>query len=232
MKIYAIGDLHLSTKVQKPMDIFGEGWDNHFQRIETDWLSKVNSNDIVLIPGDISWGMYLEEAQADLDLISKLPGIKIFIRGNHDYWWNSITAVRNILKDNNYALQNDAIRLDDKVVICGTRGWTVPEKENQHKTPDDEKIYKRELIRLELALQDLDKKRKEGDISIVMLHFPPFNAKMLPSDFTRLCEKYKIDYVVYGHLHGKNCRCKLKLIQHNLLAYKLRPNSVQTHRSL
>ena len=190
MALWAISDLHLSFGVKdKPMNIFGESWTNYEEKIKTNWTNLIKENDTIILAGDFSWGMYLEEAQADLDLISKLPGIKIFIRGNHDYWWNSITAVRNILKDNNYALQNDAIRLDDKVVICGTRGWTVPEKENQHKTPDDEKIYKRELIRLELALQDLDKKRKEGDISIVMLHFPPFNAKNATKRFYKTMRK-------------------------------------------
>lgn len=213
MKIFAIGDLHLSTNVEKPMDIFGPGWENHFERICNDWNEKVSENDLVLIPGDISWGMYLEEAQADLDLIASLKGKKIITRGNHDYWWKSITAVRSALKPNLYALQNDAIRFDG-VVVCGTRGWTVPEKD--FKNEEDEKIYKRELIRLELGLQALEKLYVEGDKRIVMIHYPPFNAKMLPSDFTRLCEKYKIDYVVYGHLHGKNCRCKLKLVQNNV----------------
>ncbi|MBO5103385.1 MAG: metallophosphoesterase [Clostridia bacterium] len=215
MKIFAIGDLHLSTTVQKPMDIFGPGWENHFERIKQDWLKKVTPDDLVLIPGDISWGMYVEEAKPDIDIVSSLPGKIIFTRGNHDYWWKSITAVRSILSEDRYALQNDAIRFDG-VVICGTRGWTVPEKTGVFKSSEDETIYKRELIRLELALQDLTKKRQDGDVAIVMLHYPPFNAKMYPSDFTRLCEKYKVDYVVYGHLHGKNCRCKLELIQNNI----------------
>lgn len=213
MKIFAIGDLHLSTNVEKPMNIFGPGWENHFERICADWAEKVSEDDLVLIPGDISWGMYLEEAQADLDLIAKLKGKKIITRGNHDYWWKSITAVRGALKPNLYALQNDAMRFDG-VVVCGTRGWTVPEK--NFKNEEDEKIYKRELIRLELGLQAMEKLYQQGDKKIVMIHYPPFNAKMLPSDFTRLCEKYKVDTVVYGHLHGKNCRCKLELVQNGI----------------
>lgn len=215
MKIYAIGDLHLSTAVDKPMDIFGPGWENHFERIEADWRKKVGEDDLVLVPGDISWGMYPKEAKPDLDLVSRLPGKIIFTRGNHDYWWKSITCVRALLDENRFALQNDAIRFDG-VVICGTRGWAVPEIEGKFKDAEDEKIFKREVIRLELALQDLSKKRKTGDKAIVMIHYPPFNAKMLPSEFTRLCEKYDVDYVVYGHLHGKNCRCKLRLVQNGI----------------
>ena len=213
MKVFAIGDTHLSTKVTKPMDIFGAGWENHFERICADWESKVTDDDLVLIPGDISWGMRLDEAVPDLDLIAALKGKKIITRGNHDYWWQSITAVRSALKPNMYALQNDAIRFDG-VVVCGTRGWTVPEK--NFKDAEDEKIYKRELIRLELGLQAMDKLYQEGDKKIVMIHYPPFNAKMTPSDFTRLCEKYKVDFVVYGHLHGKNCRVQHELTQNGI----------------
>lgn len=213
MKIFAIGDTHLSTNVKKPMDIFGPGWENHFERICADWNEKVDDDDLVLIPGDISWGMTMSEAQADLDLISNLKGTKIITRGNHDYWWSSVTAVRSALKNRTFALQNDAIRFDG-VVICGTRGWTVPEKD--FKDSQDEKIYKRELIRLELGLQAMEKLYKDGDKKIVMIHYPPFNAKMYPSEFTRLCEKYAVDYVVYGHLHGKNCRCKLELVQNGI----------------
>ncbi len=215
MKIFAIGDLHLSTAVDKPMDIFGPGWENHFERIQTDWLAKVTDNDLVLVPGDISWGMYAQEAKPDLDLVSRLPGKIIFTRGNHDYWWKSISAVRALLNEGRYALQNDAIRFDG-VVICGTRGWAVPEVEGKFKDAEDEKIFKREVIRLELALKDMQRLREAGDKAIVMIHYPPFNAKMLPSEFTRLCEKYNVDYVVYGHLHGKNCRCKLRMVQNGV----------------
>ncbi len=213
MKVFAIGDTHLSTTVEKPMDIFGPGWENHFERICADWNERVAEDDLVLIPGDISWGMQLEEAVPDLDLIAALKGKKIITRGNHDYWWKSITAVRSVLKPNMYALQNDAIRFEG-VVVCGTRGWTVPEK--NFKDADDEKIYKRELIRLELGLQAMDKLYNPGDKKIVMIHYPPFNAKMQPSDFTRLCEQYGVNYVVYGHLHGKNCRVKHELIQNDI----------------
>ena len=215
MKVFAIGDTHLSSVVKKPMDIFGPGWDNHFDRIVADWNKKVSESDLVLIPGDISWAMYLNEAKPDLDLIANLKGKKIITRGNHDYWWKSITAVRGALKENMFALQNDAIRFDG-IVVCGTRGWTVPETDGDFKDAEDEKIFNRELIRLELGLKSLDEIALPSDKRVVMIHYPPFNAKMLPSPFTRLCEKYKIDYVVYGHLHGKHCRIKHEIEQNGV----------------
>ncbi|MBR4271033.1 MAG: metallophosphoesterase [Clostridia bacterium] len=215
MKVFAIGDTHLSSVVAKPMDIFGPGWDNHFERIKEDWNKKVSKDDLVLIPGDISWGMYLEEAEPDLKLLGALKGKKIITRGNHDYWWKSITAVRGALPKDMFALQNDAIRFDG-VAICGTRGWTVPEEDGKFENAEDEKIFKRELIRLELGLQNMDKLALPTDKRVVMIHYPPFNAKMLPSPFTRLCEKYKVDFVVYGHLHGKHCRIKHEIEQNGI----------------
>lgn len=206
MKIFAISDTHLSSVVEKPMDIFGPGWEDHFDRIVEDWKQKVGKDDLVLLAGDISWGMYLEEAKPDLDLIGNLPGKKVILRGNHDYWWKSITAVRNILPKNMFAVQNDCLRFDD-ILVCGSRGWTVPETD--FKTEEDEKIFKRELIRLELSLSEMQKQRKEGDFVVVMTHYPPFNSKMNGSEVTNLIEKYNPDCVVYGHLHGKNCRIKL-----------------------
>lgn len=219
MKVFSIGDLHLDSVVDKPMDVFGPGWEDHFDRIKTDWLKKVKENDLVLIPGDISWGMRESEAKPDLDLIASLPGIKIITRGNHDYWWNSISKVRALLGENFYALQNDALRIEN-VVVCGTRGWMVPNVAGEFKDEDDKKIYLRELIRIEMALKDLQKKRKEGDFAVAMIHYPPFNAKLNDSDYTMLFEQYKVDVVVYGHLHGKNCRA-CKFVEKNGVKYYL-----------
>ena len=206
MRVFAISDLHLSTVADKPMDIFGPGWEDHFERITKDWRKKVTEDDLVIVAGDISWGMYLEEAKPDLDLIGTLPGKIVLLKGNHDYWWKSITAVRNALPQNMFAVQNDCIRFDN-ILVCGTRGWTVPE--TTFKSNEDEKIFKRELIRLELSLKEMQKNRKEDDFVIVMTHYPPFNSKMNSSEVTDLIEKYKPDCVIYGHLHGKNCRVKL-----------------------
>lgn len=208
MKIFAISDTHLSSVVEKPMDIFGPGWDDHFERICEDWKQKVSEDDLVLIAGDISWGMYLEEAKPDLDLIGKLPGKKVILRGNHDYWWKSISQVRSICPPDMFAVQNDCLRFGS-VLVCGSRGWTVPEQD--FKTEEDEKIFKRELIRLDLSLQDMQSKRKENDFVVVMTHYPPFNSKMGESEVTKIIEKYNPNCVIYGHLHGKNCRVKLTL---------------------
>lgn len=235
MKIFAISDLHLSENCNKPMNIFGEQWEGHFEKIKADWLKKVSENDVVLISGDISWAMKLEESEADLNLLGALPGTKIIIRGNHDYWWQSISGVRNILPKSVIALQNDSVSIGD-YIICGTRGWTVPEK-NSNPSEQDQKIFKRELLRLELSLKNAynlinySGKGKIKSLSemgetqlnkklIVMLHYPPFNSSFDGSEFTSLLEKYKVSSVVYGHLHGKASRAKM-VYQKNGVNYYL-----------
>ncbi len=200
MKIYAISDLHLSVNNPKPMDIFGPVWEGYLDKIIDDWKEKVAEEDIVLLAGDFSWAMKLEETKRDFELLSNLPGKKILIRGNHDYWWKSISAVRNILPKNFYAIQNDAIKFEN-VIICGTRGWTVPEK-NTEQTAENKKIYDREVIRLELTLQSAEILRTNDEELICMLHYPPTNFSKLDSDFTKLIEKYNVNKVVFGHLHG------------------------------
>ena len=218
MKIFAISDLHLSINNPKPMDIFGPKWDNYVEILSENWQKNISDDDLVLVSGDISWAMYLEDAVADLQFIRKLNGKIVFIRGNHDYWWKSISAVRSKLPENMYALQNDSLQFDN-IIICGTRGWTVPENET-HKTPDDEKIYKRELIRLKLALENAKAKRKNNEKLICMLHYPPFNSKRQDSDFTKLLEEYNVNYVVYGHLHGNDCRAEI-ITEKNGITYHL-----------
>ena len=151
MKIYAISDLHLSTSCDKPMDIFGGNWEGYTEKIIENWTSKITDDDLVLIAGDISWAMRLEETKTDFEWIDKLPVKKINIKGNHEYWWKSISAVREALPESIMAIQNDSIKIGDKI-ICGTRGWTVPE-ENKEFLPEDEKIYKREVERLKLTLK-------------------------------------------------------------------------------
>ena len=201
MKVFAISDLHLSINNPKPMDIFGPVWDGYLDKIFSDWKEKVSEEDLVLLAGDFSWAMKIEETKEDFNLLKDLPGKKVIIRGNHDYWWKSISAVRAILPPNFYAVQNDALKFDN-IIVCGTRGWMVPEK-NVIMTPENKKIYDREIIRLELTLQSAEKLRKEGDKVICMIHYPPTNFARDDSDFTSLIEKYKVDYVVFGHIHGK-----------------------------
>ncbi len=219
MRVYAISDLHLSINSPKPMDIFGENWDNYVEKIVKSWNRKVKADDIVLISGDISWAMHLKDAKLDIDFISKLKGNKVIIRGNHDYWWHSLSALRAILPDNFYAVQNDAIKIG-KYIICGSRGWTAPD-DNKFKTAEDEKLYKREVIRMELSLKMADELRGHDDTVIVMTHFPPFNAKFQSNDMTKLFEKYCVDKVVYGHLHTSDHRHKLKYTKNKIQYYQV-----------
>ena len=200
MKIFAISDLHLSNSCDKPMDIFGGNWEGYTDKIIENWKAKVSEEDVVLIAGDISWAMKLDEAKADLEWIDNLPGKKIIIKGNHEYWWKSISSVREILPQSVMAIQNDSVRLGD-YVFCGTRGWTVPEKDKELE-PEDLKIYKREIERLKLTLMHANNLRRKGDKLIVMIHFPPFNMDKEKSGFIELFENYSVDVVVFGHLHG------------------------------
>ncbi len=205
MKVFAISDLHLSLNNPKPMDIFGPTWEGYIDKIFSDWRAKVTDEDIVLLAGDFSWAMRIEESVADFRLLENLPGKKVIIRGNHDYWWKSISAVRAILPENFYAVQNDAVKFGN-VIICGTRGWSVPER-GATQSEEDEKIFKREVIRLELTLQAAEKIRAEGDSVVCMIHYPPMNFSRDDSPMTELIEKYKVSAAVFGHLHGmKNPR--------------------------
>lgn len=197
MNIYAIGDLHLSGSVNKPMDIFGDKWQDHNTQITQNWERVVGEEDVVLIPGDISWAMTLDEALVDLELIHQLPGQKIFIKGNHDYWWQSVSQL-NALYDEMYFLQNTSYSIGD-YGICGSRGWVCPGEVEMDK--HHTKIYNREAKRLELSLEHA--KKSGCKEMIVMLHYPPTNEKKESSLFTRLLEKYPVTHVVYGHLHGE-----------------------------
>lgn len=217
MKIFAISDLHISTNTNKPMDVFGSKWDNYLEKISADWQNKVGSDDLVLISGDISWAMDLDEALNDINRFSGLNGNKVIIKGNHDYWWKSITNLRKALPDGVYALQNDAIRFDG-VVIAGSRAWSVPGSPDF--TPADEKIYLREKERLVLSLKNAKTLMREGDKLIVMVHFPPFNARREDSLYTELFKEYNVDAVIYGHLHGKDVRAD-KIVCKNGIKYYL-----------
>lgn len=216
MKIFSISDLHLSTMVDKPMDIFGGNWENYFDKIKESWDKKVSEEDLVLICGDISWAMKLEEAIPDIQLISSLKGKKVFIRGNHDYWWQSISLIRKILPVNVHCIQNDAIKFDN-YIICGSRGWSVPEED--FKTEHDKKMFDREYIRLELALKSAKNLVQDNEKIIVMIHYPPFNS-LCKNGYTELFEKYNVSACIYGHIHGDKCRSQ-RLIEKNGILYYL-----------
>ena len=199
--IYAIGDLHLSLSVpNKAMDVFGAQWRDHTARIKEAWQDTVGPEDLVLIPGDVSWAMYLFDARADLAFLGELNGSKLLMRGNHDYWWQSVTKVRAALPTGLYALQNDVFRFGD-VFIAGTRGWTIP-MSSHYKESADRKLYERELIRLDLSLKRLP----QGERCIGMLHYPPFSETGEPSAFAERFEAAAVTDVVYGHLHGSASR--------------------------
>jgi len=214
MHIYAISDLHLSGFKPKPMNIFGENWEDHWKKIKADWHERVSGEDLVLIPGDISWAMKLSEAKQDLDEICEMPGKKLLLRGNHDYWWSSISRLREILYNDTFVLQNDAFEFED-VSIAGTRGWICPNEREFR--PEDEKIYLREVERLRLSLIKV-RPREDKDI-IVMMHFPPFNENREDNGFTELFEKFGVPKVLYGHLHDASAQNSFNGI-HNGIEYQ------------
>lgn len=198
MALYAISDLHLSLSGDKPMDVFSEEWKNHDMRIRENWLKKVKEEDTVLLAGDLSWSMKLQGGKEELDFVAGLPGRKIIIKGNHDYWWGSITKL-NSMYDNMDFIQNNFFSYED-YAICGTRGWVIPGSSLFKE--EDEKIYRREILRLKMSL-DAAKKRGFQKF-IVMIHYPPVNETFKDSEFTDIFEEYGVEKVIYGHLHGKS----------------------------
>lgn len=200
-RVFAISDLHLPGGDDKAMDVFGDHWQDHFQKISEDWKQKVTYRDIVLLPGDISWAMHLKDALPDLQMIGELPGIKIMLKGNHDYWWSAISQVRASLPAGFHALQNDAVEAGE-MVFAGSRGWVTPGLEQEE--PDTQKIYSRELLRLEMSLQKAEKVREDKPL-IALCHFPPCSNRGEDTPVTQLLERYQVNHVVYGHLHGQAC---------------------------
>jgi predicted phosphohydrolase len=198
MRIWGISDLHLSFSTNKPMDVFGDHWRGHAERMQQAWDEMVAPEDIVLCPGDLSWAMRLEEAKIDLAWIAARPGLKILGRGNHDYWWSSIGKVRAALMPGCIALQNDAVDLGE-LVVAGSRCWAAPGALDF--TPEDQKIYERELLRLRLSLESA-KKIADGRPIIAAIHYPPFAANKTPTGFSELLEEFGVVACVYGHLHG------------------------------
>ena len=197
MSIFAIADIHLSRAPgsDKPMDIFGDRWIDHENRIAKNWREMVGEDDTVIIPGDISWGMKLEEGKYDLDWLRELPGKKILIKGNHDLWWTGINRLKSLYGEDIQFLQYDSFTVEG-VSICGSRGWITPDDDEF--TEADEKVYKRELLRLESSL-----KAAETDEIIGFMHFPPVSKPTSFSGFMQLFEDYGVKKVYYGHIHGE-----------------------------
>lgn len=199
MKLYCIGDLHLSGETMtKPMDVFGPQWKNHPQKIKENWLKTVTPEDVVILCGDTSWAMGLNNAKEDLEWVENLPGQKILLRGNHDYWWTSVSKMRTAYPNLQF-LQNDSVMFGT-LAVCGSRGWKVPSNENF--TEEDNKIYQRELIRLDMSMTEAMK--KGATEIIVVLHFPPFFHADEENGFMDLFRKYPVKQVLFGHIHGEN----------------------------
>lgn len=216
MSIYTISDLHLAFGVDKPMDIFGYGWENYMERTESNWKSIIKDHDTVIIGGDISWGTYLDDVKPDFDFIESLPGKKILLKGNHDYWWESLTKLKKFTAQMGYKtiefLHNTSF-VTENTAICGTRGWIDPSTDN-FKT-DDEKIYLRELGRMELSL--MEGAKHNPDKIIAVLHYPPVTKdKTINTDYLELFKKYSVSTCVYGHLHSSSHKNAFEGVQEGI----------------
>lgn len=205
MSIFAISDLHLSTApgLEKPMDVFGSRWYNHTERIKENWCRNIGDGDTVVIAGDISWGLKLEEAAYDLEWVDRLPGKKIIIKGNHDLWWSGISRLNSMYESVTF-LQNSAVCIENaekdgkSICICGSRGWITPDDDDY--TEADDKIYRRELLRMQASLQSAA--GTDADETVVFMHFPPAASPQKYSGFMQLFEEFGIKRVYYGHIHG------------------------------
>lgn len=202
MALYAISDLHLAISIDKPMDIFGDRWTNYMQKLKENWKQIVREDDFVIIPGDISWATYLEQAVEDFRYIEELPGKKIISKGNHDYWWTTASKLEKFKEGNNFTsisfMHNNSYKVEN-IILCGTRGWKCPGDEEF--SEEDAKIYRRELQRLELSLASAGEIHENQDVMVAM-HYPPFNARREPSEFVEVMKKYNVGVCIYGHLHS------------------------------
>jgi len=199
MALYAIGDLHLALGKDKPMDIFGSKWENHAEKLKLGF-SDLGDDDVCVVCGDISWGMGIEDTREDFLFIDSLPGKKLILKGNHDYWWSTAAKARRFFAENGITsidvIHNNSYEYGD-YAICGTRGWFYEEeKGNGH----DEKIMRREIMRLEASLQAAGDKKK-----LVFLHYPPVFLKYRCEEILELLHRYEVRLCCYGHIHGKGC---------------------------
>lgn len=205
MKLFAISDLHFALSVDKPMDVFGSRWADHVERIIAHWHRDISDEDTVLIGGDISWGNSLEEAESDLGLLNTLPGEKILLRGNHDYWWTTVRKMEQFCRAKGFQslrfLRNNALSVAG-FHVCGARGWVLPQDKDF--SNEDEKILNRENIRLELSLTELRRLRKNEGCerpSVALMHYPPISEAGDASVLSVQLEEAGVDVCVFGHIH-------------------------------
>ena len=207
MAIYTIGDLHLSFHESKPMSIFGENWIGHTEKIKNSWIKKVTNQDLVVLPGDFSWSTYLKDTYEDFEYINELPGKKLLLKGNHDYWWTTLSNMRKFLNENNFKnidfIYNNAYKYE-KYIIAGTRGWSQNEEE------EDKKLLKRELIRLEISLKQAKELNQQNEDILVFLHYPPITKNNIENkeinEFIKLMKQYNVKKCCYGHLHSTSIK--------------------------
>lgn len=196
MALYAIGDLHLCLGSPKPMDVFGGAWTDYMDKLKKG-LSVIGPDDTTVLLGDLSWALDLEQAQADFAWINQIPGRKIILKGNHDYWWSTAAKFNKFCEENGFSnmqiLNNNHFEYDGWA-ICGTRGWFY---ESERSDGHDEKVFKRELLRLETSL------KSAGDLNkLVFLHYPPKYKGYECTQIMELFDKYQVRRCYYGHLHG------------------------------
>ncbi len=199
MSIYAISDLHLSFNANKPMDIFGVNWENHIIKLKANWIKQAKENDIIVLGGDFSWSTYLKDTIKDFKFLNNLPGKKILLKGNHDYWWTTLTNMNNYLKENKiediFFLYNNSY-LFENYIIAGTKGWNF-------NAETDEKLLNRELQRLETSIKSGIYQYGNKEI-MLFVHYPPINEKNIHTEFIKIMKKYNVKKCFYGHLHGIN----------------------------
>lgn len=196
--IFTIADLHLPLGINKPMDVFGTRWENYVDRLEHNWQASVGTNDTVVLPGDFSWATYIDEAKKDFDFLEGLNGRKIILKGNHDYWWTTMSKMTEFVERNEYKtisfMQNNSFEAEG-VSICGTRGWLYPGFSGYSES--DSKYFTREVMRLEMSL-----KTAKTDKIYVFTHYPPMSGQCEGNAFTDMMGKYNVEKCFYGHLHG------------------------------
>ena len=195
MALYAIGDTHLSLSSNKPMDVFGGGWAHYVERLQ-EGFEEVKPEDTVVLCGDLSWGMSLEEAKKDLAFLNDLPGKKLLLKGNHDYWWTTASKMHNFFQENgfgNLELLHNNCQFYGDLALCGTRGWFYEVDRGEHSA----KIFNRELMRLEASLKAAGEKEK-----YCFLHYPPIYQCYRCEEIISLLERYGVTRCCYGHLHG------------------------------
>lgn len=200
MAIFAVSDLHLPLSSYKPMDVFGSKWDNYVERLKENWQKIVKDDDVVIMPGDISWATYLEKSVADFEYINNLNGRKIILKGNHDYWWTTMNKLKKFMNEHEFSsiefVHNNAVLCGD-IAVCGTRGWNIA---NDNSSDEDKKIFMREKQRLILSLEDA--KQKKAKEIIVAMHYPPIEKNGINRDFIEIMKEYGVKKCVYGHLHA------------------------------